>query len=179
MLRFLKYKFNRYSLAHEYLMHFLVLFFTFAFFFLTDFLMKWFLFEFDHSKQGIGVSFWLFGIRSYPHANTTLISFLKFKANPLFLGIFAVTIFTILLLSTLKIKRKLYVFWMMIIGAGILGNGLDFLRFNYVQDIIYLPWYDRGTFNIADVWIIIGAGGLALSILINEVIRESQSESII
>lgn len=179
MLKSLRYKFNRNLIAHEHLMHAIIICTTFIVFFLFDFLTKYFLFTFDTSQQNIGVSYGLFGIRSYPHANTTLISFLKIPINTLFLGIFAILIATILLIVAIKVKRKLIVFFLIVILTGIIGNGIDFLRFGYVLDIIYLPWFDRGTFNIADCLIIVGAIGLALTIIFTQFIRESQNEKII
>lgn len=35
---------------------------------------------------------------------------------------------------------------------------LDRFIFNeFVKDIFYLPWVDKGTFNLADVWVMLGA----------------------
>ncbi len=179
MWKLLFYKFNKYSTQYEYLIKIIIIITTFFVWFLLDFLTKYFLFTFDVTKQNIGVSYGIIGVRSYPHANTTLISFLKLSINPQFIGIFAIFMSLILIIMAIKVKRKLISFWLMMIIAGILGNGIDFLRFGYVLDIIYIPWFDRGTFNLADVLIVVGIIGLAITIFINEVIRERKYESII
>lgn len=179
MLRVFRKTFNRYSIAYEYFLHTLVLMLTFVGFFLLDYLTKKFLFNFDPDKQNISVSYGIIGLRSFPHKNTTILSFLNWKIDPQFVAIFSMFILIIITIWALNVKRKLSVFWLMVVCAGIFGNSIDFLRLGFVMDIIYLPWFDRGTFNVADVLIVVGAIGCVLTFVINELRSKTINETII
>lgn len=165
----------------------LVLLLTFAF----DGLTKYFIFKnpdwapltprldgsFDNPQKDFGG---IIGVRSLPHDNSTVFSFLEFKMNwwsKIILNFALAGAFTFPILFT---RSTLVSVGLGIIVGGILGNGFDIFSENigkiswpytdpmthYVRDIFYTPWADLGTFNVADVAIVLGAGLLFIWTLI-------------
>ncbi|MEA4134699.1 MULTISPECIES: signal peptidase II [unclassified Mycoplasma] len=107
------------------------------------------------SNSGEWQNFGLFGIRSIWHKGVT---FLKTTDIALIQGLsFMVAVF-ILILPLFFTKNSLYYSIPLgILLAGDFGNALDRILFNgYVKDMLYLPWADKGTFNLADTFVFAG-----------------------
>lgn len=136
-------------------------------FFLIDWLTKYFLFDMraanDYYWVPIEQDFKLFGIRSLAHDNSTIFSFLKFKSSvELRLSLNSIIIILFLIWG-LFCSSIPYAIGLGIITGGMFGNVMDVaftdgkIFTHYVRDIFYLPWFDRGTFNLADTFIVVGA----------------------
>lgn len=80
------------------------------------------------------------------------------------LGILAMGIWLVLENKLWRDKWHLLGFSM--IFAGAIGNMIDRLRFGYVIDFIKIYWWPN--FNLADVFIVVGALGLMGVILLSE-----------
>ncbi len=63
-------------------------------------------------------------------------------------------------------KHKSHLFPLALILAGALGNLIDRIHLNYVVDFIQVYWWP--TFNLADVFIVVGVIILSWQILISE-----------
>lgn len=125
--------------------------------FAIDWLLKGIVF--NNEKEGIVVADWkIIGFRSYAHYNTTVLSALKWKLP---LGVNIVIDWLILIgflfLPYLFTRKKEFLIATAVISAGVLGNALDRMVFEYVRDILFTPWMDGGTFNFADVVLVGGA----------------------
>lgn len=100
------------------------------------------------------VNYGIFGIRSIWHRGVT---FLPSSFNITIIQIVSVLIFIFCIFVPLMINKKLTIF-ICLIASGDFGNMLDRFIFNeFVKDIFYLPWVDKGTFNLADAWVMLGA----------------------
>lgn len=100
------------------------------------------------------INYGIFGIRSIWHRGVT---FLPSTFSITIIQIISILIFIFCLFVPLMINKKLTVF-ICFIASGDFGNMLDRFIFNeYVKDIFYFPWIDKGTFNLADAWVMIGA----------------------
>lgn len=64
-----------------------------------------------------------------------------------------------------KKGEKLLVSSLVMVIAGALGNIIDKIRLGYVVDFIHTEFMDFPVFNLADVFICVGAGLLAVYIL--------------
>ncbi len=115
----------------------------------------------------------LFGIRLV--INTGMFSSLGADTVP-YWGVQTITslIAIIVILVALFNKNLITVVGFSLIAAGALGNILDRYMLiddtsnkgHYVRDWIYNPWFDRGTYNIADIEVILGSTIAGLGILI-------------
>lgn len=98
----------------------------------------------------------IIGTRSLKHYSTTFLDFLNIhldqKVNISISLVVAALIIVFIIIS----KSELAVVGLSIILAGTIGNTVDNIYLGYVRDILYTPWLDRGTFNLADVLIIVG-----------------------
>lgn len=159
----------------------LVFLLVLSLFYLTDLLTKLFIFDKHHlfRTEDEKITNWIvIGFRSVPHDNSTL-----FSALGVSLPLYAHYIINFGLAFLFSLPALFARSYSISIGtgilvAGILGNTIDKLItsgeviFNgqiyshYVMDILFLPWFDRGTFNFADVWIVLGAGFLLLFFII-------------
>ncbi len=141
---------------------------VFAVFFLIDILTKYFVFDPAASPEGhpaIESANWKFiGWRSQAHYGTMFLDW--FGASiPVWVNLligFPMAIAFVLF--ALFSKNKASVVGFTITLVGILGNTIDNAHFGYVRNIMYLPWVDRGTFNFADLFAIIGTPIAILSI---------------
>lgn len=123
-------------------------------FLLIDLLTKHFLFE-ENKLNIIRHENWLFGIRSIKNKGLTF-----FGNKPISIGLvsfFNILILISCLISLIFFRHPLLIVAISLIFVGSLGNTIDRLAFGYVRDIIYLPWFDKGTFNFADVDVIVGS----------------------
>lgn len=140
--------------------------------FLIDGLTKHFIFDSNLAKlNSPGSDYSVIGLRSYPHDNSTVFSSLNVDMplwSRILINIALAVVFTIPMLFTRSIFLAI---GLGILVGAILGNGLDIISArpvdfptkgvtvtHYVRDVFYTPWADKGTFNAADVFVIIGAG---------------------
>lgn len=107
---------------------------------------------------------WLFGIRSVPNKGLTFLPWLT--ADSILLTIFNFIILISCLIYIIFLNSKWFAVFIAFIFSGCLGNTVDRLALGYVRDIIYFPWFDKGTFNFADVDVIVGSIGLFLTLII-------------
>lgn len=56
--------------------------------------------------------------------------------------------------------------------AGILGNTIDASAFHGVRNVFFIPWRDNGTFNFADIIIVIGSIGTGLSFIVPMLLKD-------
>ena len=129
---------------------------------LIDLLTKQYLFDEGNSNQ-ITYQNWLFGIRSYPNPGLTV--FGDAKIDIVLVSTINIFILIVCLISLIFWKNILLSIFIAFIFAGSLGNTVDRLAFSYVRDIIFTPWLDKGTFNFADMDVIIGSFGFLITIL--------------
>lgn len=111
------------------------------------------------------------GIRSFAHTNSTFLSFINVSISQATQIAIGFTISSLLIIWLLFSKSKTQVVGLAIMISGVLGNTFDSTIFGYVRDILFTPWWDRGTFNPADVFIICGAALLFIG-LIMELVKK-------
>ena len=129
---------------------------------LIDLLTKQYLFDEGNLNQ-ITYQNWLFGIRSYSNPGLTV--FGHAKIDIVLVSTINIFILIVCLISLIFWKNILLSIFIAFIFAGSLGNTVDRLAFSYVRDIIFTPWLDKGTFNFADMDVIIGSFGFLITIL--------------
>lgn len=132
---------------------------------LIDLLTKQYLFDENNLynvTNKITYQNWLFGIRSIKNSGLT---FLPNASDVVLVSIINIFILIVCLISLIFWKNILLSIFIAFIFAGSLGNTVDRLAFSYVRDIIFTPWLDKGTFNFADMDVIIGSFGFAITIL--------------
>lgn len=147
-------------------------FFVFASLMLVfDLLTKHFLFinpngdsgELEYTWGPVQHNFKIFGIRSVINTGLTFIP--SSTINVALVTFFNVFILIGCIVFILFFNSTWYSVFIGLIFAGALGNTIDRLAFGWVRDIIFIPWFDNGTFNIADVSVIIGCIGLAITLI--------------
>ena len=131
--------------------------------------------------EGTETNYGVVGIRSVAHDNSTIFSALKFSMPDwahFLMNFSIVAIFATIPFFTKSIFLAIAAG---IIFSGVLGNSLDkvfsttspyyelFNNKSYVRDVFYLPWFDRGTFNFADVTIISGSILLIIYVIFSNV----------
>lgn len=127
---------------------------------LIDLLTKQFLF--DENKINVIIhQNWLFGIRSIKNSGLTIF---PNASDVVLVSIINFFILIVCLFSLIFWQNILLSIFVAFIFSGSLGNTVDRLAFNYVRDIIFTPWLDKGTFNFADMDVIIGSAGFAITI---------------
>ena len=129
---------------------------------LIDLLTKQYLFDEGNLNQ-ITYQNWLFGIRSYQNPGLTV--FGDAKIDIVLVSTINIFILIVCLISLIFWKNILLSIFIAFIFSGSLGNTVDRLAFSYVRDIIFTPWLDKGTFNFADMDVIIGSFGFLITIL--------------
>ncbi|NQZ65675.1 MAG: signal peptidase II [Mycoplasmatales bacterium] len=111
--------------------------------------------------------FVLFGIRSLAHSNSTFFSTLNLSVPDSIHNLFGYLIAIFLSIWLLFSKNKFRVIAIAITIGGVLGNTIDRTTYGFVRDIIFTPWFDKGTFNLSDLIIMTGVGLVVLSLLID------------
>ena len=132
---------------------------------LIDLLTKQYLFDENNLynvTNKITYQNWLFGISSIKNSGLT---FLPNASDVVLVSIINIFILIVCLISLIFWKNILLSIFIAFIFAGSLGNTVDRLAFSYVRDIIFTPWLDKGTFNFADMDVIIGSFGFLITIL--------------
>ncbi|WP_148668992.1 signal peptidase II [Mycoplasma sp. ATU-Cv-508] len=140
--------------------------------------LKWFVFKnpiFNGEERSLG---WI-GFRRVKHPNSSLFNWLQIQVPPAaFAGVGTVLALLVFLIAVLN-RRKIVAFCLAITLAGLLGNTLDWYIFGYVRDVIYTPWADRGTFNIADVLIVGGAVSTVAVTITCEIIASVRNRAVV
>ena len=148
----------------------------FIFVFTVDWTTKDSFFDFDRQGSEYQIDKSWIGIRSYAHYNTTMLSFIKADVPD---GLHhAMTVILALIFLAIAPHASNYIFAAGIgcIFGGIIGNGLDRMINGYVRDIIFTPWMDKGTYNIADILTIVGSGLLFIGIVYKLIKEELQKK---
>ncbi|QZE12237.1 signal peptidase II [Mycoplasma sp. Ms02] len=109
----------------------------------------------------------IIGFRSIYHRGVTI---LPKGVNITFIQILSVAILVVILTVLYFVDWKAAIF-LAIIAAGDAGNMLDrFIFKGHVKDILWVPFMEKsrnlGTFNFADIWIVLGCGLYVLYLLI-------------
>jgi len=131
--------------------------------FLFDFLTKHFIFIKDSTT--VNDYRWI-GFRSFPNYSTTIFSFLNITLSSTWHNVIGFTLLILVSLLTIFSKNILSTIALSMLSAGVAGNVIDRAYYGYVRDVIFTPWHDKGTFNIADVVTIAGSGLFAISSII-------------
>ncbi|UUD35542.1 signal peptidase II [Mycoplasmopsis caviae] len=143
---------------------------------LIDQLTKTFLFEWNSAHTGgsndTTYQGTLIGVRSVGHYGVTFIPSAEHKRGPLiFIQFLSIIILIGLLTIPLLSKHLSTIIICAIIWAGDFGNMLDRFLFNMmVKDIFFVPFVEKwsgrtlGTFNFADVCIVVGCISLVIFI---------------
>lgn len=128
---------------------------------LIDLLTKQYLFD-EKNLDNVTYQNWLFGIRSVKNSGLTVF---PNASDVVLVSIINIFILIVCLISLIFWRNILLSIFIAFIFSGSLGNTVDRLAFSYVRDIIFTPWLDKGTFNFADMDVIIGSFGFAITIL--------------
>lgn len=128
---------------------------------LIDLLTKHYLFD-EKNLDNVTYQNWLFGIRSVKNSGLTVF---PNASDVVLVSIINIFILIVCLISLIFWRNILLSIFIAFIFSGSLGNTVDRLAFSYVRDIIFTPWLDKGTFNFADMDVIIGSFGFAITIL--------------
>ena len=167
---------------NKYIRNSFIFILVFIVFFSIDFITKKYFF---HSpgvidKQGIIQYDWkILGIRSYAHSTSSFFSLINVNV-PQWIQVVAIFILIFIFAAfALIVKSKFTVISISIIVAGIMGNGIDQMLFYYVRDIFFTPWLDKGTFNFADLSIILGGFLFILSIILSITKKDDVTKKVI
>ncbi len=99
----------------------------------------------------------IIAFRSQFHTSTTFLDFIGTKL-PLWSSLLIDYILVVAFGAVLAFSRtKFSAISASIALVGILGNTIDASHFHGVRNVFFIPWADRGTFNFADVIIVIGS----------------------
>ena len=141
---------------------------VFLLFVTADILLKHHYFEYP-GKDATGPithDFTVIGIRSNAHYGTTILDSIGISIS----RTWSVVVFVISGLIFIALffisKNKFTTIFVGIALAGIIGNGTNIVFDGYVKNIFFMPWHDSGTFNFADVLVVVGAPLTAIGILI-------------
>jgi len=159
----------------ELIRNLIVLAIAYAILFSLDFLSKHFISSLVDSKgiklnppsdiRTINLN-WI-GFRNFHNKTTTIFSFFNSLTIPLvWHHVIGFTILALVSAPILLCERIFSAISLSILSAGIAGNVIDRAIYGYVRDIIFTPWFDRGTFNVADVVTISGSGLFAISAIV-------------
>ena len=142
--------------------------FLFVLFLFVDQISKFFFF--DKNNIEIQHDWKIIGIRSNFHESTTF--FDSINVNLPFWANISISCAVVLLLVVLffSFQNMVSIIGISFSLAGTLGNMLDNIFNGGVRNIIFTPFMDRGTFNIADLFIVLGIVLFLLGILINFIV---------
>ena len=142
------------------IINFLISLLIIGFLLLIDLLTKSIFFNFPGAYDKFGETkndLKIIAFRSQAHKTTTFLDFLKIDFNNLVIIIYSwLILFTIVVLIFFS-RKKIFIVGFSFLFAGVLGNTIDRMIYNYVRNIFFTPWWDRGTFNFADVAIVLGS----------------------
>ncbi|WP_180337829.1 signal peptidase II [Mycoplasmopsis pullorum] len=132
-------------------------------------------------KQGQWINFHgIIGIRYIWHKGVT---FLPKGVSIILIQILSMMIFLCILCVPLFTNKIILLVLLSSIAAGDMGNMLDrFIFKGYVKDMLYFPFWDKGTFNLADAFVVIGAVSFASYFIfefIMELIQRRKKDNIV
>ncbi len=117
------------------------------------------------------------GFLQFRYVENTGAAFSMMSNNTVFLSVITSLIMIAILVAlfTGKIKDKLQCAALIIVVAGGVGNLIDRIARGFVVDFIEFTFVDYAVFNIADIFVTIGAVLLIISIII-ELVRETKEK---
>lgn len=114
----------------------------------------------------------IIAFRSQFHTSTTFLDFIG-KSLPLWSALLIDYILVFVFAAIIAFsKTKLTTIAASIAFAGILGNTIDASAFHGVRNVFFIPWRDNGTFNFADVIIVVGSIGTGLSFIVPMLLKD-------
>ncbi|UVD81541.1 signal peptidase II [Mycoplasma iguanae] len=133
----------------------------FFIFFSFDLLTKYLFFSTEEYKIGFEnnkriIDWVIIGLRPKMHYGVTsginnLIGFIG-------IHIFSWIVFFVIIISIFFVENKWMIAALALLNAGNMGNAFDRIFFqNGVRDLFFIPYHDRGTFNLADIFIVSGS----------------------
>ena len=113
----------------------------------------------------------------FRYVENTGAAFSMLSNNTTFLSVITSLIMIAILtvLFTGKIKDKLQCAALIIVVAGGIGNLIDRVARGFVVDFIEFTFVDYAVFNVADIFVTIGAVLLVISIIV-EIVRETKEK---
>ncbi len=117
------------------------------------------------------------GFLQFRYVENTGAAFSMLSNNTNFLSVITSLIMIAILtvLFTGKIKDKLQCAALIIVVAGGIGNLIDRVARGFVVDFIEFTFVDYAVFNVADIFVTIGAVLLVISIIV-EIVRETKEK---
>ncbi len=117
------------------------------------------------------------GILQFRYVENTGAAFSMMSNNTTLLSIITSLIMIAILVALItgKIKDKLQCAALIIVVAGGIGNLIDRIERGFVVDFIEFTFVDYAVFNVADIFVTIGAVLLIISIII-ELVRETKEK---
>lgn len=115
--------------------------------------------------------------RSQFHTSTTFLDFIGTKMPywaSLLIDYVLITLFSAMLVFS---KTKFNAIAISIALSGIIGNTIDASAFHGVRNVFFIPWMDRGTFNWADLVIVVGAILTGLSFIV-QIFKKDKPEQV-
>lgn len=110
--------------------------------------------------------------RSQFHTSTTFLDFIG-SSLPLWSALLIDYVLVIAFAALIAFsKTKLTSIAASVAFAGILGNTIDASAFQGVRNVFFIPWRDNGTFNFADVIIVVGSIGTGLSFMVPMLLKD-------
>ncbi|MGX9359159.1 signal peptidase II [Mycoplasma sp. 2575] len=111
----------------------------------------------------IGNKFIIF--KSVFHAGTTL-GFFESNLPVLHTFSFAIILGSLWGVTFVREKHSICItIFLGLVSAGSMGNMIDRFIFGGVRDIMNFPWANQGVLNFADIWLVLGAISVVLSII--------------
>lgn len=117
------------------------------------------------------------GFLQFRYVENTGAAFSMLSNNTTFLSVITSLIMIAILtvLFTGKIKDKFQCAALIIVVAGGIGNLIDRVARGFVVDFIEFTFVDYAVFNVADIFVTIGAVLLVISIIV-EIVRETKEK---
>lgn len=118
-------------------------------------------------RQSDTIADWkIIAFRSQFHTSTTFLDFIG-SSLPRWAALLIDYILVFLFASIIAFSKSKWTSALASIAlAGIIGNTIDASVIHGVRNVFFIPWMDRGTFNFADVIIVVGSVLTGLSFLI-------------
>lgn len=125
----------------------------------------------------VGTMTFIDGFLQFRYVENTGAAFSMLSNNTTFLSVITSLIMIAILtvLFTGKIKDKLQCAALIIVVAGGIGNLIDRVARGFVVDFIEFTFVDYAVFNVADIFVTIGAVLLVISIIV-EIVRETKEK---
>lgn len=164
IFQFLTNKINKKRIIINFVIALLIV----GFLLLIDLLTKSIFFNFPGSFNVSGETKYnieIIAFRSQAHNTTTFSDLLKIDFSNLFIIIYSWIILIIIIFLIIFTRKKMFIIGFSFLSAGVLGNTIDRMLYNYVRNIFFTPWWDRGTFNFADTILVIGSAMTFIAII--------------